>query len=89
MNEIKIHDIKELVEIPDFSIYIYSALWILGILAIFIFIFLIYRYFKNKKRCRRKEYYKILKNLDLNNSKESAYMITKYSRLLSQTQREK
>jgi len=89
MNEIKIHDIKELVEIPDFSLYIYMLLWILAIGAIFIFIILIYRYFYNKNRCKRKEYFKILKELDLNNAKNSAYEITKYARLLAQTQREK
>lgn len=89
MNDIKIHDIKELVEIPDFSFYIYSLLWILAILAFFIIIFLVYRFFSNKKRCKRKEYYKILKELDLSDAKNSAYKITKYARLLAQNEREK
>lgn len=89
MEEIKIHDIKELVEIPDFSFFIYSLLWILGVLAFCIVIFLIYKYFYNKNRCQRKEYFKILKELDLNNSKESAYKITKYARLLVHNEREK
>lgn len=89
MNDIKIHDIKELVEIPDFSFYIYSLLWILAIVAFFVLVFLIYKYFSNKKKCKRKEYFKILKELNLNDSKKAAYKITKYARLLSQNEREK
>lgn len=89
MEEIKIHDIKGLVDIPDFSFYIYSILWILGSALLFIFVFLLYKYFDNKSKNRRKAYYKILKELDLNDSRNSAYLITKYARLLSQSDREK
>ena len=89
MNEIKIHDIKELTEIPDISLYIFMLLWILGIALIFIFIFLIYRYFHNKNKNEKKKYYKILKELDLKDAKKSAYIITKYSRLLASNEREK
>ncbi len=89
MNEIKIHDIKNLVEIPDISLYIYMFLWILAILFIFIFIFLLYKYFNNKNKNKRKEYYRILKDLDLKDSKQSAYTISKYIKLLAQNEREK
>lgn len=89
MEEIKIHDIKGLVDIPDFSFYIYSVLWILGCALLFIFIFLIYKFFDNRSKNKRKSYYKILKELDLNDSRNSAYKITKYARLLSQSDREK
>ncbi len=88
MNEIKIHDIKGLVDIPDISIYIYMILWIVACAVIFIMIFLLYKFFKNRGKNKRKEYYKILKDLDLNKAKESAYTITKYGRLLAHTQRE-
>jgi len=88
-NEIKIHDIKGLVDIPDISLYIYMTLWILGIAFVFVIIFLIYRFFYNKHRNERKRYYKILKELDLNDSKQSAYTISKYIRLLANNEREK
>ncbi|PLY06841.1 MAG: hypothetical protein C0625_07820 [Arcobacter sp.] len=88
-NEIKIHDIKGLVDIPDISLYIYMTLWILGIAFIFVIIFLIYKFFYNKHRNERKKYYKILKELDLNDSKQSAYAISKYIRLLAHNEREK
>lgn len=88
MNEIKIHDIKPLVEINDYSLYIYMLLWILAVLFFLALIFLVYRFFKNRKNNQRKEYYKILKELDLNDSKNSAYAITKYGRLLARNERE-
>ena len=89
MNEIKIHDIKSLVEIPDISLYIYMLLWILAIAFIFILIFLLYKFFNNRNKNERKKYYKTLKDLDLKNSKQSAYTISKYVRLLAQNEREK
>jgi len=89
MNEIEIHDIKQLVDIPDFSLYIYLTLWILGVILFCIIVFLLFKYFKYRKKDKRKHYYKILKELDLNNSKNSAYIITKYARLLAISQRDK
>lgn len=88
MNELKINDIKELVEIPDFSIYLYIGLWVLALIVLGIFIFLIFHYFKNRSKQNRKIYYKILENIDLNNSKKAAYEITKYTRLLARSERE-
>ena len=88
MNELKIHDIKDLTQIPDISFYIFLGLSMLAILVLLILIFIIYKYFKNKKKNKRKEYYKILKEIDLNESKESAYKISKYTRLLVTNQRE-
>ena len=88
MEDIKIHDIKALVEIPDFSIYLYMLLWILGCVILFALIFLIYKIIKNRKKDFRKKYYKVLKEIDLNEPKKSAYTITKYSRLLATSQRE-
>ena len=88
MNDLKIHDIKGLVEIPDFTQYLYMALWVLGIVFFFVIIFFIFRYFYNKNRNQRKNYYKILKELDLSNAKKSAYTISKYSRLLVSNERE-
>lgn len=89
MNELKIHDIKELVEIPDFSLYIYMLLWILGSLVFFILIFILIKLFLNRKKNKKKVYYNILKNMDLSNSKKAAYEITKYARLISHSEREK
>lgn len=87
MNEI--NDIKDLVEIPDFSIFIFIFLCILALLVFSSLAFLIYKKIKNKKVNHRKEYYKILKNIDFSNPKECSYKISKYLRLLAQNEREK
>lgn len=85
----KIHDIKDIVQIPDYSIFIFSALVFLALILLLVIVLFIYKYFKNKKKNVRKEYFEILKTVDYKNSKESAYKITKYVRLLAQSNREK
>ena len=85
----KLHDIKELEKIPDNSIFIFSILLFLTILILLIIIFFIVKLFKNRKKSDRKKYYEFLKNIDFNDSKKSAYEITKYARLLVSNEREK
>ena len=85
----KLHDIKELENIPDNSIFIFSILIFAGIILILAIIFLFIKYFKNKKLSDRKTYFNILKNIDFDDSKKAAYTITKYSRLIVNSDREK
>lgn len=85
----KLHDIKELEKIPDNSIFIFSILLFLTILILLVITFFIIKIFKNRKKSDRKKYYELLKNIDFNDSKKSAYAITKYARLLANNEREK
>lgn len=85
----KLHDIKELENIPDNSIFIFSILIFAGIILIITIIFLFIKYFKNRKVSDRKTYFNILKNIDFDDSKKAAYIITKYSRLVANNDREK
>ncbi len=85
----KLHDIKELEKIPDNSIFLFSFLLFLIILIFTIIIFFIIKFFKNKKQNERKKYYKILQNISFKDSKQDSYLITKYSRLLIKSQRER
>ncbi|MGA1932830.1 hypothetical protein ACH5BF_08940 [Arcobacter sp. YIC-464] len=87
-NEIKLHDIKELVVIPDNSIFIFSFLIFLGVILLLSIAIFIIKLLKNRKKDLRKEYFEILENLDYNDSKKSAYIITKYVRVLARSQRE-
>ncbi len=89
MNELKIHDIKDIVEVPDISIYLFYGLIVFGAILVVIFIYFVYRYFKNKKPNIRKEYLAILNDIDLNDTKNSAYIITKYGILIANSVREK
>jgi hypothetical protein len=85
----KLHDIKELEKIPDNSIFIFSILIFAGIILMITIIFLFIKYFNNRKVSDRKTYFNILKNIDFDDSKKAAYIITKYSRLVANNDREK
>lgn len=85
----KLNDIKELEKIPDNSIFIFALLVFLGFLVLLSIIFLIIKFFKNRKKSPRKIYFEILKQIDFENSKKSAYLITKYARLVASNEREK
>jgi flagellar biosynthesis/type III secretory pathway M-ring protein FliF/YscJ len=85
----KINDIKGIVTIPDNSIFIFSALVIAVIIALVIISILIFKFFKNRKKNIRKEYFNILQNIDFSDSKKASYEITKYTRLISHNEREK
>jgi hypothetical protein len=87
-NQLQINDIKTIVEIPDYSIYIYYGLIILAISLLIATLYFIYNYFKSKKNSLEKKYFTILKNIDLNNQKNSAYTISKYGRLLVKEERQ-
>lgn len=85
----KIHDIKTIVEIPDNSIFIFSALIFLVLFLIFLFIVFLIKFIKNRKTNERKIYYKKLEDIDYSNTKDAAYSITVYIRLLAKSEREK
>lgn len=85
----KLNDIKELEKIHDNSIFIFSFLIFLAILILTTLIFFLIKFFKNRKKSPRKIYFEILKNIDFSDSKKSAYVITKYSRLITTNEREK
>jgi hypothetical protein len=86
---IQINDIKPIVEIPDFSIYIYYSIFLLAFILLIMLFFFLYKYFKKNPKTKEYEYYKKLQNLDFNNAKETAYSISKYGRLLASDERQK
>jgi hypothetical protein len=75
-----IRDIKGLVPINDYSIYYFSILAVLGALLLFALLFYLYKklFSKNPKEFYLKE----LKKIDFEDSKKSAYLITKYAKEL-------
>ena len=85
----KLNDIKELEKIPDNSFFIFLALVFVLMVLLIIMIFSLIKFVKNRKLSPKKEYYKILKNINFENPKEFAYTFTKYSKLLITNDREK
>ena len=87
---IPIHDIKPIVEIPDNTIYLYYLTLFVGFVLIIGFVYIIYKLIFGKKEISKElQYFKKLQNLDLKDTKKSAYLISKYGRYLAKTDREK
>ncbi|RXJ94539.1 hypothetical protein CRV00_06325 [Malaciobacter molluscorum] len=89
MNELKINDIKNLVTIPDYSFYIYICLIIFISIICLITLYFIIKSFLNRKKSEEEIAFEILENITLNNSKEDAYKITKYGRIVAKDDRSK
>ncbi|MGM0518031.1 MAG: hypothetical protein ACQERD_00140 [Campylobacterota bacterium] len=88
-DNLELYDIKDIVSIPDNSIFFFIGLIIALILLVAIMLISIINYFKNRKISTRKRYYITLENIDFKNPKKAAYTITKYARLLATTNTEK
>ena len=86
---LEIHDIKPIVQIPDFTIYIYYGLIVTSFLFFLVILYFIFKLFKKKEISKEKEYFIILNNIDFNDTKKSSYLISKYGRLLAKSEREK
>lgn len=87
---LKLHDIKGLVAVPDDSLYYFVALLIGLILLLIAAAYLLYRYVKREKSVNLQKFYlEKLHALDLSKSKESAYALTEYGRLLEKDQPQK
>ncbi|MDD2357430.1 MAG: hypothetical protein PHX13_05935 [Thiovulaceae bacterium] len=78
-DEIKIRDIKPLLEVPDHSIYLFIAVIIVSLLVLIGLLYLALKWIKTKNRLslRRTTYQKLL-HVDLSDSKKAAYEITRY-----------
>lgn len=87
MNELKINGLKGLETIPDISFYLFILLIVVCIIIIFSLLYLLYKFFKNKNN-PRKEYFRKLQNIDLNDTKSAAYNISKYVKKLAKNDRE-
>jgi len=90
MNELKgLRDIKDIVNVPDMSFYIFLALIIVGALIALSLVIYLLGVIKKRKKSKRKLYIQKLKSVDIKDSKKAAYLITKYARKLAKTKEEK
>jgi hypothetical protein len=84
LQELKgLRDIKDIVQVPDISFYIFLALVIVGIVILLSIIIYIVNILKNRQKSKRKFYILKLKNIDFKDSKKAAYEITKYARKIA------
>ena len=79
MNEIKLHDIKNIVDVHEYSIYYFIGSIILGLLITIFILYLAYIWYKKINAFSiKKEHLKLLNSLSLSDAKKSAYDITLY-----------
>lgn len=77
--DIPLHDIKPIVEIEEYSLYYFLGTAFLISVLLFGALYLLYKWFNRRKAFNiRKEHFKLLNSLDLNDAKHSAYAITLY-----------
>ena len=77
--EIPIHDIKPLLEIHEYSLYYFLALFAFCLIILAVIIYLLVKYIKNRNAFNiRKEHFRLLENIDFSDTKRSAYDITFY-----------
>ena len=77
--DIPLHDIKPLVEVHEYSLYYFLGLSTLAVVLLFGALYLLYRWYKHRKRFNlRAEHYKQLHAIDLSETKNAAYAITRY-----------
>lgn len=81
-----IRDIRPVFELSDYYLYFVGAAIALIVLAVAGL--LLYRYFKRPKVDLRAEYIRCYEAIDLEKSKEAAYEITRYARLVAASERE-
>jgi len=80
---IKIHDIKDIVEINDYSFYFFIFLLLLLILFSLLLFFYLYKLYLKKRNNPFKKYLRELQNVDLKNTKQASYLIAKNAHLMS------
>lgn len=77
--DILLHDIKPIVEVQEYSLYYFLGTLSLALIVLLIVGYFIYIWLKKRNAFNiRKEHFKILNLLDLDDTKKSAYAITFY-----------
>jgi len=76
---IQLHDIKTIVEVEEYSRYYLFGVTLLVLLVVIAMVYLAIKWFKSKNKYnQRKDYFKVLKTLNLKDTKKTAYAITFY-----------
>ena len=78
--DIPLHDIKPLIDVPEFSLYYLIVTVIVGVILFTLLIFALIRFIKNRNKFSlRKEHLKLLNAVEFSDAKKAAYDITYYA----------
>ena len=91
MKDIPLHDIKPLVEVPDNSLMVLliAAAIVLTLIFVPLVLWMWKRYKSSKALNLRKEYLRKLHTVNTDDSKQAAYEISEYGRLLASSDKER
>jgi len=77
--DVPLHDIKTIVEVPEYSFYYLLGIIVLSILVLSTILYLVLKYLQKRNAYnQRKEHFKLLNSIDLSDTKNAAYSISKY-----------
>lgn len=77
--DVPLHDIKTIVEVQEYSFYYLLGVVFLSILALITLGYFIYKFIQKRNAYnQRKEHFKVLNSLDLSDTKNAAYAISRY-----------
>jgi hypothetical protein len=85
-SNLALHDIKPLMQIPDNSLYLLIALILVGLVVLGVGGYFLRYFLKNRNKVNQEIIFlEKLKNIDLTQTKESAYLISAYGNLSAKT----
>jgi len=77
--DIPLHDIKTIVDVQEYSLYYFIGVVLLVFILLMTMGYLAYKwYVKRNAYNQRKEHFKLLHAIDLKNTKNAAYALSKY-----------
>lgn len=77
--DIPLHDIKPLVEIQEYSIYYLMGVVVLGLVVALVIIYFLYLWYKKRGAFNlRSHHLKLINELDMSDTKNTAYALTTY-----------
>jgi len=89
-SSMQLRDIKPLVDIADYSAYLYWGVILLGLLLVMLLGYFLYRQINfSEKEDKEKLYLEALNSIDWSSPKKAAYRATYYGRFLATDERKK
>ena len=83
--DIPLHDIKPLVEVPDYTFTMFIAVVMLGIVLFAGVLYLLWKFWQRRKEVNeRQRCFEQLQNVDVSDAKQAAYAITQYGRIFAE-----
>lgn len=77
--DVPLNDIKTIVEVNEYSFYYFMGLSIVTLLVFGGLLYLVYKWLQKRNAYnQRKEHLELLNSIDLNDTKNAAYSISKY-----------